>query len=335
MLRRALVQIAVGAAVLCFGSSLWAAEIRWSGEESCRRESEVDAQVESATGRSVSSVEIADFELQVTSLSREQWTLELTTVRRADGARSLRAIRGASCAEVTDAAAVAIALAIGPGPAEANREAKSASDPHAPATPAPAEAGAPSAASKAQARKPAASRNSLAWFVGLGAALDSSATPSPAFGGSARIGVTWLPAADRQTALRIELEGAFYAPTETSRVAGQAGKFQLGYGAPLVCGGKLLAGLALLVCAGAELGQLSGEGVGEAVSASHPSNTFWAAARAELGMGYPREGTLRVVGRAGVALPFIRREFVLDGPEVVFRTAAISARVGLGVELSL
>jgi len=325
----------VGAAVLGFTSSSWAAEIRWSGEESCRRESEVDAQVESATGRSVSSVEIADFELRVKALSREQWSLELMTVRRADGARSTRAIRGASCVEVTDAAAVAIALAIGPGPAEANGEGKSASDPDVPATPAPAEARAPAEASSAQSRKPAASQHSLVWFVGVGAALDSSATPSPALGGSARIGVGWLPADERRTALRFELEGAFYAPTETSSVAGQAGKFQLGYGAPLACGAKPLGRSTLLICAGAEFGQLSGEGVGDAVTASHPSNTFWSAARAELGADYPRGGALRVVGRAGVAIPFIRREFVLDGPDVVFRTAAISARVGLGVELSL
>jgi len=334
MLGRVLAQISVGAAVLCFGSSSWAAEIRWSGEESCRRESEVEAQVESATGRAISSVEIADFELRVKSLAREQWSLDLTTVRRPDGARSTRAIRGASCVDVTDAAAVAIALAIGPSPAEVKSEPKSASDP-VPATPTRPEARAPSEAVSAQSRKAPAAHDSLAWFVGLGAALDSSATPSPAFGGSARIGVSWLPADERKTGLRFELEGAFYAPTETNSVAGQAGKFQLAYGAPLVCGAKPLAGSTLLLCAGAEFGQLSGEGVGEAVSASRPSNTFWAAARGELGVGYPRQGALRVVGRAGVAIPFIRREFVLDGPDVVFRAAAISARVGLGVELSL
>jgi len=334
MIGRVLAQISVGSAVLCFASSSWAAEIRWSGEESCRRESEVDAQVESATGRRVSSLEIADFELSVKSLTREQWSLELTTVRRADGVRSTRTIRGTSCVEVTDAAAVAIALAIGSSPTEAKSEAKSASD-RLPATPQRSEARAPSEVASAQSRKPAAAHDSLVWFAGVGAALDSSATPSPAFGGSARIGASWLPADERKTGLRFELEGAFYAPTETSSVAGQAGKFQLGYGAPLVCGAKPLAGSTLLLCAGAEFGQLSGEGVGQAVAASHPSSTFWSAARAELGVAYPRGGALRVVGRAGVAVPFIRREFVLDGPDVVFRAAAISARVGLGVELSL
>ena len=91
-----------------------AAEVRWLGDESCRRELEVREQVETMTARPVSSVEIADFELNVKSLAQDRWTLELTTVRREDGARSTRAIKGATCNEVTDAVAVAIALAIGP-----------------------------------------------------------------------------------------------------------------------------------------------------------------------------------------------------------------------------
>jgi hypothetical protein len=332
MLRDRLVQTMVGAAVVCFGAPSLAAEIHWSGDESCRRVSEVDAQVETATGRPVSSVEVADFELRLKPHSGDEWNLELTTVRRADGARSTRSILGATCTEVTDAAAVAIALAIGPSQAAPENPPKPAAEPGEAQT---VERPAAPDATSPQPRKPPAPRGSIGWFAGLSANLDSSSTPSPAFGGSVRIGASWLPADERKTALRLELEGALYAPTETSSVAGQAGKFRLAYGAPLACGAKPLGGTTLLLCAGAELGQLSGEGVGEAVSASHPKNTFWAAARGELGMGYPREGALRLVGRAGMAVPLIRREFVLDGPDVVFRTAAISARVGLGVELSL
>jgi hypothetical protein len=45
------------------------------------------------TDRPVSTVEIADFELRVKSMSKEQWSLELTTLRRPDGVRSARVIR--------------------------------------------------------------------------------------------------------------------------------------------------------------------------------------------------------------------------------------------------
>jgi len=329
-----LVRIALGVAVVSFSSPLLAAEIRWSGEASCRRELEVVEQVESATGRPVSSVEIADFELNLKSSSTDQWNLELTTVRRADGARSTRAIHGATCAEVTDAAAVAIALAIGPGQAQAESEPKPAVGQSAAAAGEKpvAEAGKVSAQPKDEA---SGKQSALEWFAGLSGTLDSSSTPGLAVGAALHFGLGLLPSDKSKTQLRLELEGAFYAPTETNPVGGQAGKFQLMYGAPLVCAGKPLGGPLLLGCVGAEFGQLTGEGVGEAVTTSHQSQTFWSAARAELGLVVPLAASLRLLGRAGVAVPLIRRDFVLDGPEIVFRTAPLSARAGLGVELTL
>jgi hypothetical protein len=322
-----LVQLAVGVALISFGSPLWAAEIRWFGEDTCRRELEVTAQIESMTGRPISTVEIADFELNLKSLAHDQWSLDLTTVRRAAGARSMRTIHGATCVDVTDAAAVAIALAIGPSepPPASKNEAKpeqNAREATPPPKPAPATGKAP------------VTQSSFEWSVGLAAALDSSATPSLAAGGALHVGMSWLPTYESQTLLRFELEGALYAPTETSNVAGQAGKFQLGYVAPLVCGAKPL-GVTLLACAGYEFGQLWGEGVGVAVTTSHPSNTFWSAVRAELGLLVPLGTAWRFDGRAGLAVPLERREFVLDGTDVVFRPASASARVELGVELSL
>jgi len=323
-----LMQIAVGAALMCLSSPLWAAEIRWLGENSCRREAEVLEQVESMTGRPISTIEVADFELNVRPLSQNQWSLELTTVRRGDGARNARAIRGASCVAVTDAAAVAIALAI--GPAEPTLEQKIQPHPAAdPSRPTPPEKPA------SPAGKLPEPPSSLKWFAGLAGALDSSATPSVAVGAALHLGLSWFPTYKSQTRLRFELEGALYAPTETSSDGDTAGRFQLFYVAPLVCGERPLGGPTLLGCAGYELGQLSGEGVGAAVTASHPSNTFWSAVRAELGLLVPIASTLRLVGRAGVAVPLVRREFVLDGPEVVFRPAPVSGRAELGLELLL
>ncbi len=280
------------------------------------------------TGRPLASIEIADFELRVKSLAPERWSLQLTTLRRADGARSTREIHGASCVEVTDAAAVAIALAIGPSPEHSKIEPKSGLNHDQPA---PAELTGPPLAKPA----PAPAHGSLEWLVGVAGALDSSATPSLALGASVHFGLSWLPTDKSQTRLRFELQGALYAPTETDSVNGQAGKFQLFYAAPLVCGVKPLGGTALLACAGYELGRLSGEGIGYAVTSPHPSNTFWSAARAELGLLVPLTRSLRFVGRAGVAIPLVRREFVLDSPEVVFRPAPLTARIALGIELSL
>ncbi|HET7545700.1 MAG TPA: hypothetical protein VFK05_37790 [Polyangiaceae bacterium] len=322
-----ILQVAVWGATLSWGSSLWAAEIRWFGESSCRREREVVEQVESAAGRPLSSIESADFELRVESLAADQWRVEVTTVRRADAARSVRTIRGATCVEVTDAAAVAIALSVG----SADGPLAPTEQPQPSAAPAnePVEGHAP-----VSAKGPRRS-SSLEWSVGAGGVVDSSSTPSLALGAFLRFGSSFQPVAKSRTRLGFELEGAFFAPTETSAVAGQAGRFRLAYAAPLACVAPPLEQTTLLGCAGAELGQLSGEGIGDAVTTSHPSKTFWSALRFDLGLGVMLTSRLRFMGRVGVAVPLIRREFVLDGPEVVFQTAPLSVRGQLGVELSL
>ena len=321
------VQLAAWVATSCWASSLWAAEIRWFGDSSCRRESEVVEQVESMAGRPLSTIEIADFELRVQSLAADQWSVELTTVRRADTLRSVRTIRGTTCAEVTDAAAVAIALSVGSADAPAGPE-----DPRksaAPAESAPSERHAPGTAPAAK------SSRSLEWLAGLGGALDSSSTPGLALGAFLRLGSSFQPSSASRIRLRVELEGALFAPTETSNVAGQAGKFRLTYAAPLGCVARAAEGTTLLGCAGVEFGQLAGEGVGDAVATAHPSKTFWSALRFDLGLQLPLASRLRFVARAGVAIPLIRREFVLDGPELVFQPAPLSARGQLGLEVSL
>ncbi|MEO6603412.1 MAG: hypothetical protein ABIQ16_26245 [Polyangiaceae bacterium] len=324
------VGVAVFASTMFVGASAVAAEIRWTGAASCRRELEVADQVTSMTGRTVSSIDSADFELDAQPTSDGTWQLELKTVRRADGVHSSRSLKGATCVEVTDAAAVAIALAI--GSKEEPAESKAVSE-----TAVPVAAPAPNArpvAARPKARV-STSATSLAWFAGAGGVLDSSLTPNVALGGALRLGLSFRPARASQTRLRFELEGALYAPTERASSNGQGGKFQLGYVAPLVCAERPITSSALLGCIGYELGELSGEGSGAAVTASHRRGTLWYAARAELGLLVPLGSGLRFFGRGGAALSLVRHDFVLDGTEVVFRPSAVSVRGQLGLEFSL
>ena len=307
-----------------------AAQIRWTGDLSCQRQVEVAEQVAAMTGRDVSAIDSADFELVTQPLSDGTWRLELKTLRRADGTLSSRSLQGKTCVEVTDAAAVAIALAVGPQPepVEPKMPTKLALTPAAP--------GANSATVSA---RPEADRQansaSLLWFAGSSGALDSSVTPQVALGGAVRFGLSWFPSRARQTRLRLELEGALYAPTETASSQGEGGKFQLGYLAPLVCAERPAAGNALLACVGYEIGRLSGEGSGAAVTTSRHRDTLWSAARAELGLLVPIVSGVRAFGRGGAALPFVRHDFVVDGSDVVFRPSALSFRGQLGLELSL
>ena len=70
------------------------------------------------------------------------------------------------------------------------------------------------------------------------------------------------------------------------------------------------------------------------ISAVQPTcvgTALWSAARLELGAALRVNSSLRLVARVGVAVPFARQEFVLDG-EAVHEPAALSARAALGVE---
>lgn len=320
-------RVAIAAAVTAVTAPGAAAEIRWTGDPSCRRELEVAEQVASMTGRELRAIDSADFELDTQPPSAGTWQLELKTTRRADNARSSRTLQGKSCVEVTDAAAVAIALAVGPE--------SEPSEPHVHSEQ-PASAIARASAIASVSRAPAVRRpTSLLWFAALAGTLDSSVTPNVALGGALHLGLGWQPSRVSLTRLRFDLEGALYAPIDSAPSDGRGGRFQLGYVAPLVCGETPLGGNALLGCVGYELGQLSGEGRGKAVSAPHRATTFWSAARAELGLFVPLVAQVRVFGRAGVALPLVRHEFVLDGSDLVYRPAALSFRGQLGLELSL
>jgi len=69
-----------------------AAQIRWTGDLSCQRQVEVAEQVAAMTGRDVSAIDSADFELVTQPLSDGTWRLELKTLRRADGTLSSRSL---------------------------------------------------------------------------------------------------------------------------------------------------------------------------------------------------------------------------------------------------
>jgi hypothetical protein len=60
---------------------------------------------------------------------------------------------------------------------------------------------------------------------------------------------------------------------------------------------------------------------------------FWRAARAEAGATAALGANTAILLRAGVAVPFARPEFVLDGSNPVYRPSRVTVRVTAGVEL--
>jgi hypothetical protein len=309
-----------GALLWLLPMSVQAADIRWSGASGCRRESEVAEQVETMTKRRLTEVDAADFELILQPVSDGTLRLSLVTAPRHGGAPSTRSLEGASCADVTDAAAVAIALTIG-----------SPEDPTTTTEPPPLP---PSAvrpthqppAGRDSVTPPVARPSALAWLVGVNGALDSSVTPHAVPGGALRFALT-------AARFRVELEGAVFAPARVLDAQQRGGRFQLAYAAPLACLVRSFGTRAGLACLGYELGELSADG--EGIATSHHRSTFWHALRAEAGLSWPLVGGLSASGRLGGALALARHAFVLDDPQAVHRPALFSVRAALGLELSL
>jgi hypothetical protein len=306
----------------CGSSALQAAEIRWSGSEECRRESEVREQIESMTQRPLAGVASDDFELELQTLESGGFRLQLVSISRAGGSRETRVMQGATCAEVTDAAAVAIALAIGAAP-------------DAPAAPLlrPSDAlpiARPPAAGTTERRKtpspPPASPERARWLVGLGATADSAVAPHAVPGLELHGGVAWR-------ALRGELQAGAFAPSTKQNERGQGGTFQLLYLAPRVCATARVGTPRAAACLAYELGRLNAEG--EGVERPYSRGTFWNAVRPELELAWPLTRELWLSGRGGAAIALVRDRFVLDGPAIVHRPGWLSLRAAVGFELEL
>jgi hypothetical protein len=307
-------------AMSCWSPLTRAAELHWLGESECRREAEVREQIESMTQRPLASVQSADFELEPLPLESGAFRLQLTSVNRTTGARETRVMQGASCAEVTDAAAVAIALAVG---SEPDQSPMAAHQEPVPATNTPPSVIVPRAdAPLTDVKAPPPAR----WLVGVGATFDSAVTPRPVPGAALLVGIRWR-------ALRAELEAGAFVPSSTRDAQAKGGKFQLLYVAPRASAaarlGRSILGLGLAY----ELGSLEAEG--EGVERPYSRSTLWHAIRPEVGFAWPLAGRLWLSGRAGTAVALARHTFFLDGPDVVHRPSRLSLRAAVGLELEL
>lgn len=301
-----------------------AAPLRWSAPADCARRETVEARIEELSGRSLATLDDPSFEVNVAH-DGDAW--QLTLVTETAGATSRRELSGRSCDEVTAAAAVAMAMAIraaandapdsepATGPAEVLPTPPTATTAASPATPQTA-----STVPHEKAEKTAR----IAGVAGIAALLDTAALPAPTAGVGLSAGVRfgWLHA---------ELQGEAFASRTETLSEGRSGKFGLLAGALLGCVDPPRRGVALLGCAGVELGRLSGEGSG--VSNPELGSVLWSAARLELGTGIEVSPGLRLLARFGVAVPFDRRQFVLDG-EPVHEPGALSLRAALGGDFS-
>jgi hypothetical protein len=132
---------------------------------------------------------------------------------------------------------------------------------------------------------------------------------------------------------RVVALGALFATAE-ARLAAGGGDFRLAFGGALGCWRRPVGHATGAVCAGAEVGALSGQGTG--VSNSKLGTALWLAPRAELDLAIPLVARVRLALAAGAAAPVSRPSFVetVGGETVrVHRAAPVAARATAGIEV--
>jgi hypothetical protein len=312
-----------------------AAELHFDAPADCGvSETSLAAQIERIVGRPLSAMGPGEFEVRVRRSGRE-WQLVLrmkSGAGKAEPAQAPRQIRGATCAEVTDATAVAIALAVQgrevvpwePVAIESAEASAAAAQPsQAAATQDRAHTPGEGATDTGHSESPG---NALRLGLGASALLDGGALPKPTLGAA----ISFLA---EFSAFRAELFGAVFLPQQTSLVEGRGGEFDLLLGGARACGRSAFGEISIVGCAEFEAGQLSGRGLH--VRTAHPRSTTWSALGADAGMLWTLVPKLALLFRVGVVHPLSRPDFVLDGTEAVHRAAALTFRAQLGVELYL
>jgi hypothetical protein len=277
------------------------------------------------TGRALVDVEGVDFELDVAQ-EGTRWKVVLRTVRQGEPAPRLRQLSGASCAEVTDAAAVAIAMAVNERQTMTEPESRAAeaapSEPSSkPTQPLPSVSSAPR-----REVRPARSSAALSAAVALDGVLDVGALPNLAPGVELGVSAGF-------SGVKLLLLGSAFVAQQTRLEDGRGGEFRLLLGGALGCVQQLFGRIQGTACAGAELGQMAAEGLG--VQHSRFGNRSWQAIRAEIGLTERLTPGLGLALRVAAIAPLARPEFVVDGAERVHRSSSLTGRTLLGIELQL
>jgi hypothetical protein len=292
------------------------AAIDVSAPDGCVDPATLNQEVADLIGRPLAEVPDADFHLVIQAAAGGRWRLRLEAIDRRAGApesRHVRELAGDRCADLAEAAAVAIAVSV-----RAFAEAHPAPAP----PPGPAPARAPALATRAPppAAAPAAWRPALTFLL----AGDSGELPDT--------GVGVMAGAFAQRAWARVAATIGWLPSRDKLVENGGGSFQLAFAAADGCVAPSWGAWTLLGCLGGELGAYRASGLN--VARPESRTALWRAGRASLGAVIPLRAPVGVVIEATAVVPISRPGFVLDGADLVFRPAAVSARVGAGIELA-
>jgi hypothetical protein len=299
------------------------AELRWQSVPGCPERDEVVFRVERALGVALDAAPPLRFDVAVQRLAAGYGAS-----LQVDG--KTRTLNAPDCSKLADAVAVAVALAIGAHEPVANDAVTSA--PVAPPSPSPpprdvVEPDPAAAPSEGNAPVPSVS----AWLLG-----DAGTLPSVAAGAALGAELGWRRLQLRVLALllfeqHVDRSGQDGLPAEAGA---DLALFAGSLSACAAALGSFRSEGVVFLCAGPELGRLSGSGTG--VSQRRSGGSLWLAPRVDVGGCWHVPGSnIDLSLSASAAAPLLRDEFVLEGAVPVHRASNVIGRLGLGVGLSL
>ncbi|MEY4548477.1 MAG: hypothetical protein RL685_4672 [Pseudomonadota bacterium] len=319
-------------ALLVLAEPTAASELSWSGPRDCDQREQLLFQVERALSAQLSQV--AEFQFQVhVERTKPDARARLLVRTSAESGVSERVLMAPSCSKLVDTLAVAMALAVEaaassePTPSSSSTAIAAPETPALPATPSTLPNDEPPEAPDTDGDEAAP----LVWRAAFWLAGDSGSLPAPGLGAALGIELAW-PRLQLRALATLWLE----QHTRLAAQPGLGGDLGLVTGALLGCTrpfGAPSDPLALGLCAGGELGRLSGIGTG--VLDPREGQSLWAAARAEADLFWSVPGTqLRLGAQLSVAAPFIRDDFVLETIGPVHRPGSLVGRAGLGIDVA-
>ena len=317
-----------------------AAELEWEAPPTCPNREGLESRVYDTLGLPLAQAGDLRFSCKVTQLRNGKFRLELLVLDgKALGRKAPRVIEADRCDQVVETAAVAIALALG-------ADDSVAVEPSGSATYAPNSSNTDDAArvpgSDAKTVRDVVATNSPkplppikssaitppnpVWLTArLGPVVDIGSLPGLAPGVEAAVLLGFGSAA-------IRLSGFTLMEREAQLTDGSGGRFSLMGGALAACGTSARESAYASFCAGLELGQLKGQGIG--VLQSRTGIAAWVTPRVDVTLtSAPTWFGLHYFAGLGAGLPLSRSPFLLGGSVQVHRPASMVGRLAIGLEI--
>jgi hypothetical protein len=313
-----------------------AVSLRWTAPDECPDDIQLVHAVESLLGQSLLETREQSLAIWATAQGDSAHGFAAKVSFSSPQGTEQRFLEHPSCDQLLRALAMVVALAIDPERVRAMEQARAepaAPSVAAPIAPSPASIASASAATVRTAEPPAEDRPASA-LAGARLALHglagSGALPGFGAGMEAALGL-------RRRAVRVELAMRYWLPREEALNVAPSGNLRLALGTlgARACWLPLPGAWQVAACAGGNVGDLSGSGVG--VQNPHQRHAFYADLAGSLGLSYTRS---RLAPEGGFELSgaLLRPPFgvVEDGrPVETFRPAAwgLSMFFGLAFEL--